>query len=169
MIGGYVEALNGLRVSDQVKQEEVINQFYSDYRNMIQKLDEPVEESEFLLESIKNFCNKLNKVFDDIISVVSQAKQSVALNALESSYLYQICAELLTNALKHAEASQICLEFYCEKNQLEIIISDDGKGFDIHNKHNGLGIKNLRAKTKAIQAYFDLNLPQTKELNIKLF
>lgn len=45
--------------------------------------------------------------------------------------LYQIAKEALTNIAKHAEATQITLDFEVKQNHLMMTISDNGKGFDI--------------------------------------
>lgn len=44
------------------------------------------------------------------------------------SHLYRIVQELLTNVIKHASASQIEIELREEKEQLSLIIFDDGIG-----------------------------------------
>ena len=68
---------------------------------------------------------------------------------LEKRYeiaLYRIVQELLQNSLKHAQAQHITLTFAGTEQELVIIYSDDGVGFDagaLPAKEGGLGLRNL--------------------------
>jgi signal transduction histidine kinase len=44
--------------------------------------------------------------------------------------LYRIAQEALSNAWRHAEASHACLELARHKGRIELIVADDGRGFD---------------------------------------
>lgn len=66
--------------------------------------------------------------------------------------LYRIIQELITNTLKHAEASAIYVELKNEKNSLIILYEDDGKGLKqknlLHKK--GLGLKNIESRLSVL-------------------
>jgi signal transduction histidine kinase len=62
--------------------------------------------------------------------------------------LYRIAQEALNNAAKHAEASQVDVQFCCEAGRAALSIRDDGQGFDVDNippGHLGVGIMRERA------------------------
>lgn len=62
--------------------------------------------------------------------------------------LYRIAQESLNNIAKHAEASQVTVSYQCSEDQVELIVADDGQGFDPENlppDHLGLGIMRERA------------------------
>jgi nitrate/nitrite-specific signal transduction histidine kinase len=64
--------------------------------------------------------------------------------------LYRIAQEALNNVAKHSGATQARVSLHCEPDEIELIISDNGKGFETHtSKPNsfGLGIMHERAKT----------------------
>lgn len=48
---------------------------------------------------------------------------------IDSSFVTQVCDNLLSNAVRYALTS-VTLSFYLQDNGLEIEVSDDGKGFD---------------------------------------
>ena len=52
--------------------------------------------------------------------------------------------ESIQNAKKHAEASVLILSFNETKKAIVLIIFDNGKGFDLKVKRNGIGLKNLK-------------------------
>ena len=63
--------------------------------------------------------------------------------------LYRIAQEALNNAANHAAAGQITVDFSSEPGRAELVVTDDGQGFDIDNippDHFGLQIMNERAE-----------------------
>jgi len=63
--------------------------------------------------------------------------------------LYRITQEALNNVVKHAEASQATISLNCQAVGVEMIVSDDGRGFAIESvspDHLGLGIMRERAE-----------------------
>jgi len=67
--------------------------------------------------------------------------------------IFLIIKEALTNVLKHAGATEVHLQIKIAPTSLEIIIADNGKGFDPHapattSRHNGLD--NMRRRAAAV-------------------
>lgn len=66
--------------------------------------------------------------------------------------VYCIVREAVFNAAKHAESEHIHIECRTSDNYLNVTVMDDGKGFDMDDKHNGLGLHTMRYRAKAIGA-----------------
>ena len=67
--------------------------------------------------------------------------------------IFLIVKETLTNILKHAGAGEVHLQIKAPPRSLEIVIADDGKGFDVNTAataghRNGLG--NMRRRAEAV-------------------
>jgi len=61
--------------------------------------------------------------------------------------VYRIVQELLTNSLKHAQATEILIQINTEEDELVIQYEDDGIGFDQSNlKRKGMGLENIRSR-----------------------
>jgi two-component system, NarL family, sensor kinase len=58
--------------------------------------------------------------------------------------IYRIVQELVSNTLKHAEATEITLQLSTVNEQLNLIYEDNGKGFDLSQYQPGMGITNIR-------------------------
>ncbi len=64
--------------------------------------------------------------------------------------VYRVAQEALNNVAKHSGASQAVVSLHCQPNKIELIIRDNGKGFDIGTKSTGslgLGIMQERARS----------------------
>ncbi|MGI4870033.1 MAG: sensor histidine kinase [Janthinobacterium lividum] len=62
---------------------------------------------------------------------------------------YRMVAELLHNALRHAEARLVRVEVRCLPASLHLAVADDGRGFDPHGpppRRGGLGLRGVRAR-----------------------
>jgi signal transduction histidine kinase len=65
--------------------------------------------------------------------------------------LIMIFKEALNNSLKYSGARQVKLEAYLkDDNVLQMVLTDNGKGFDIHNFKKGHGIDNMKVRAKRI-------------------
>ncbi|HVU55297.1 MAG TPA: PAS domain S-box protein [Puia sp.] len=56
---------------------------------------------------------------------------------------YRLIQEQLNNIVKHAGAKKVNVSIESEDHFIHVAVSDDGKGFDINQKRNGIGISNM--------------------------
>ncbi|HEY4207049.1 MAG TPA: PAS domain S-box protein [Puia sp.] len=56
---------------------------------------------------------------------------------------YRLIQEQLNNIVKHAEAKKVSVSIESEDHYINVAVSDDGKGFDVSKKRNGIGISNM--------------------------
>ncbi|MPN44827.1 hypothetical protein SDC9_192394 [bioreactor metagenome] len=65
-------------------------------------------------------------------------------------HLYRIVQEGLTNALRHADASQIEIDLQCNGERLSLSIRDDGKGDTAAPASEGHGRLGIRERASAL-------------------
>ncbi|MBQ5636468.1 MAG: ATP-binding protein [Selenomonadales bacterium] len=76
--------------------------------------------------------------------------------------VYRIVQEALSNIVKHAEAKEIHVELTCESELLQLVIQDDGKGFDpdileeYQVANNSLGIAGMQERTELLGGTFEI-------------
>ncbi|HEY9710687.1 MAG TPA: PAS domain-containing protein, partial [Oculatellaceae cyanobacterium] len=72
--------------------------------------------------------------------------------------LLRIGQEALTNALKYATATEICVELIYQSTQCILRIKDDGQGFSIErsSSHNGFGLLGMTERADRIGAHLQL-------------
>lgn len=71
-------------------------------------------------------------------TIVAEVRHDVLLAVRES----------LNNAVRHGHPTEVLLRFSLSLNGLEILIQDNGRGFDINNGTPGNGLVNLRERMK---------------------
>jgi protein-histidine pros-kinase len=60
--------------------------------------------------------------------------------------LLRIHVEILTNALKHSGAKVMKVSLSFEEDSVRLEVQDDGDGFDLAKKHDGLGLVGIRER-----------------------
>jgi signal transduction histidine kinase len=86
--------------------------------------------------------------------------------------LFLIVKEALTNALKHAKAKEVLVHTKVLGNSLEIVVADDGAGFDPvpgapeEGKRNGL--RNMRRRAEAVGATLTVQSAPGKGTQVRL-
>ncbi len=68
----------------------------------------------------------------------------------------RIMKEVVSNIIRHANANNVVVKVRYNTEQLEIVISDNGRGFDRHGPM-GNGINNIISRSKEIDALIDWN------------
>jgi len=68
--------------------------------------------------------------------------------------LYRVIQESLTNVLKHSKATVFTLHFKTYKNQIILIVSDNGIGFEKDVIKKGLGFTSIETRLHSINASF---------------
>jgi signal transduction histidine kinase len=61
--------------------------------------------------------------------------------------IYRIVQEQVNNILKHAKAKTVFITLQQQATAIELNITDDGIGFDITQKRNGVGLQNIISRT----------------------
>lgn len=70
--------------------------------------------------------------------------------------IYRIAQECLTNISRHAHANRMTLALRCNKEQIMLMIQDDGQGFDVQAIPNGYGLAGMRERVKGLGGRFNL-------------
>ena len=71
--------------------------------------------------------------------------------------LYRIAQEALNNVAKHSQATQAIVDLHCQSDKIELIIKDDGKGFDLNKRSSSsLGLGIMQERAKSINATVDI-------------
>jgi signal transduction histidine kinase len=84
--------------------------------------------------------------------------------------IFLIVKEALTNALKHSGAGEVQVHAKISGNTLEMVVQDDGQGFDpstlVEGRRNGLG--NMRRRAEVIGAKLELQSAVGRGTTVKL-
>lgn len=101
-----------------------------------------------LTQMTREFSERTGVAVDVKISELPSISGSVA------TAIFRVTQEALSNIEKHAGAHQVHVQLTHKALHLELIIRDDGKGFDLHDTlrpvRSGLGLINIRERIEML-------------------
>ncbi|MES2206910.1 MAG: sensor histidine kinase [Pseudomonadota bacterium] len=76
----------------------------------------------------------------------------------ETTIIFRIAQEALTNVMRHAEATEVMLSVIKYNNRLELSIRDNGKGFNLKNlaHYNSYGLFGMKERALSINANLNI-------------
>ena len=81
------------------------------------------------------------------------------LDSLTEARVYRIIQELANNTIKHAQARTLLIQLNRFKAVLNILVEDDGKGFDPNQKSSGagMGLNSIRALLRDLNGILNID------------
>lgn len=73
--------------------------------------------------------------------------------------VYRIIQELVNNAIKHAQAEQIIIQFVEDNEEYTVTVEDDGKGFDMNNTKlsQSAGLHNIQSRVQFLKGNLNIH------------
>jgi len=122
---------------------------YKEVRKIAHNKNFGVLISKGLIPSIKSVASQISDTGKMKIEVINiNVKQHI--NSNIEIQIFRIIQELLTNIIKHANASEVIIQFSEDNNILNILVEDNGKGFNPQNPSSGIGITNIEKRIEKI-------------------
>lgn len=150
---------------------QLIDQACNDVRNMSHTLNMGVSENFGLIPALKELTHHLNQ--PDIFEV--EFSVSMCEGILDSDIeivSYRIIQELLSNIMKHAQATKVSVQLTCfgEDHLINILVQDNGSGFDTEQSYEGMGLKSIQQMVSSYkgEVFFDSNASSGTTVTIDL-
>ena len=143
----------------------------SDLRKVAQNLMPEALVKFGLNEALRDFCNTIQTSSGIMVDyqIVGLERK---LNNTADVFIYRIVQELVNNAVKHAQASQIMVQLSQSNNKTSITVEDNGVGYTINNISNkkGNGLNNIEYRVNYLNGIIDTqtSLNNGTSVNIEL-
>ena len=128
------------------KVDELINQAGVEVRSLSHQVTPELLLHYGLVTAMQQAIDKLNDANDHTtFNLFTHIEQALD-NEMASLTIYRCFQELSTNILKHAKASSVNVQLNLLSGEVELMMEDDGLGFDSVTVPYGLGIKNIQSR-----------------------
>ena len=71
--------------------------------------------------------------------------------------IYRVVQEALTNCARHANATSVLVSISTEEGHIDVIIRDDGIGFNSAHSAGGLGLLGMRERVQALDGQLNIS------------
>ncbi len=128
-------------------------------RNLIDNMSDIVWLVNPKRDSLYDLILRLRDTYSELSSYTSISFRSENLKSLEKvslsmehrQHLYLIFKEGINNCITHSGCSEISLDAFVKGKRLEMLLKDNGAGFDIGTvENNGNGLENIKHRAKLI-------------------
>ena len=150
------------QISDDVKENfadasDTVKQSLKEVRSLSRSLNNEVILNIGFEQSITNELNRLKKM--KFASAELQVKGDIVPfeNKKHEIIIFRILQEFFSNSVKYSEAKNLSVKLNYGPEKLQIIASDDGKGFDMKSTEKGSGLLNMKSRADLIKTSYDLS------------
>jgi len=152
----------------------LIDETMEDVRNLSHNLMPEVVVKFGLMEALNQYISQAGfgkdvKLDYQFVGNPETISHDIAVNT------YRIVQELVSNSIKHADASEINVQLIVNDGILSIAVEDNGKGFEInmtgkHPPNAGIGLSNVKNRITFMQGNYDIHssTDSTTSINIEI-
>ncbi|MBI5586445.1 MAG: PAS domain-containing protein [Deltaproteobacteria bacterium] len=121
-----------------------------------------------IIAALNWFCREFEKTYTQI-SVEKEVRLSepVVPDSLKTA-IFRITQEALHNIAKYSRASRVYLRLQEKEGAIEMVIRDNGQGFDLETVKKGLGLSTMRERAQLSGGTFDLQAAPGKGTRIRV-
>ncbi len=164
LISGLESSNMLLKKHETVILEKKIEKMQSSARESMQQLRDSIwalnNETVALTMLVTRFGTWLEHIMEaapaTMYSVSNELAADPELDPIKSLNLFRILQEAVHNVVKHASATVLTVSFSYSGNKLVIIITDNGRGFDIKERA-GNGRQTMASRAEEMGAHFKLS------------
>lgn len=127
------------------KLKKLMNDTYDEIRKISKNKNFGAEINKGLIPSTKLIAKQISESKKIDISVNNIDVNKRIENTLEIQ-IFRIIQELLTNIIKHSNASEANIQFSEQGSTLTIMVEDNGKGFNLNTSKSGIGLTNVEKR-----------------------
>jgi len=129
----------------------------TEIRKLSQSLMIPSLEDLGLLDSIEDLVESINATKKIHAVFIHEKIDETVLNENQKLTLFRITQEALNNIIRHADATRTTIELSNNKKRVQLIIKDNGKGFDSFSTKKGAGLNNIRNRVYLLSGQLTIN------------
>jgi PAS domain S-box-containing protein len=155
----YLEIATGNpEMKDQLIEKSIKNVIYviNEIRQLSRSLMNPSLGDLGLTDALRDLAENIHITKKLHLNLDLDEEVDVLLDENQKVMLFRISQEILNNTIKHAQATTVDVRLEHVDNYVELMIKDDGKGFDITKVKKGSGLKNIQNRVYLANGNLDI-------------
>ena len=176
------DSISGNLAAIKMKLSNVKESHSQEIDSIIKSIDETYSEVRAISHNLlpnevvkQNFVSVLNQLIllyqSESLTLCVEVFPEEEVNQIDESIqveVYRILQELITNIIKHANASKGLINITLHENYLNLLIEDNGLGFNPKKKENGIGLSNIFSRTKSLYGTIDMDSKQNNGTTVNI-
>jgi two-component system NarL family sensor kinase len=170
---GLIGKLTAIKMEQEIKQKDqktidALHESINIARRISHDLSPPLIEFTKLAELIKELLYPWEQHI--LITAIYDIRHETIDTDDFKVQITRIIQEIITNIVKHANATQMYLHVKQTKSYMALQLSDNGKGYDTEKNSKGLGTKNIETRVQYLKGVYKVkSQPKKGTSNMFLF
>lgn len=147
---GKSKELKGYHAEIFTNADQLLDESCIELRRVSHDLNQGSVASYGLKENLKTLKNTLELTSEVAVNLIVDDIELPSNSTIEKE-LFKVIQELLSNTLKHAQATEINIQLSQFDDELQLIFEDNGIGFNVNKITRGLGLDSIQKRIAKIQ------------------
>lgn len=147
-----------------------LNDSLSELRNIARNMMPETLVKFGLQAALKDYCSSMNGTDTKVTLQFYGSEKGMDLQ--QQVTLYRVIQELINNAVKHANASEVLVQYMREGNKVDITVEDNGIGMAnellLQDNPNGMGLSNLRTRVAYLKGDLDFHSQKNEGTTVNI-
>lgn len=139
------------------KSNQNIQTVINEIRQLSRSLMDPTIGDLGLIDSLNDLVENINFTRKLSVSMKAERRLEFFLDKNHKLTIFRIVQETLNNAIKYANATNVFISCKMKGEHAEVIIEDNGVGFDPALVKKGAGLKNIQNRVYLINGTYQIN------------
>jgi signal transduction histidine kinase len=151
----HIHINDAIYIAKALENLDIINE---KVRDISMSLTPQILERKGLLAAIKDLAEGIHSNHFMRIKVIAE-QASFPFQKEVEIHMYRIVQEMITNAMKHASATEMTIQVCLQRNWIVLQVHDNGKGFtmpDCANQLEGFGLQSISGRVALLQGRIQL-------------
>ena len=152
-------AVNPENESQMATLSMLVDQACEDIRSLSHSMHVGISDTFGLVPALKDLTSSITQAGKIKVSFHA-SNCSERLDSVIEITTYRIVQELVSNVLKHAKATKLTIQLTCLDDILNIIVEDNGTGFNaafLTKNAEGIGLKGLQERISSLNGDFEVD------------
>jgi len=151
----------------------VLKQSIEAVRDLSYTLRPPALAEFGLADPLRQYCEDVAENSNLLLDFQAQKEMPVGVPYETAINLYRFVQEVMHNISKHAEADHVRIDFFSEENRLCLLITDNGKGFNVDKimrkamSEKRMGLRSMEERIGMLHGLFSIESKPGKGTTIR--
>lgn len=123
-----------------------------------------------LQAALKDYCSSMTGSETKVTLQFYGSDTGIDIN--QQVTMYRVIQELINNAVKHAKATEVLVQYMREGNKVDITVEDNGIGFNknerLKQKDHGMGLSNLQTRVAYLKGIIDFESEENEGTTVNV-
>jgi ligand-binding sensor domain-containing protein/signal transduction histidine kinase len=129
--------------------ENLVSDVIQELTFLVQEIYPIALQEKGLSAALRDYIYEWENRNDTTIQLVNRGEQRLPFDTEQA--LYRVAQEALANVARHSRAQRVDISLVYNRDSVQLLLADDGCGFDMEKKSYGMGLRSIRERVSSIR------------------